>query len=195
MDATLFRSLVENLSYLTSTRPDIMYASSLHSRFMQNPTQIHLGATKRVLRYLQGILDFSIRYKKGEKLELYGYTDSDWAGSVDDKKSTSGYAFLLGSGVISWLSKKQETVALSSVEAEYVAASLATSHVLWLRKILGEMEEKQKSSTTLFCDNKSAISMTKNPVYQSQTKHINVKHNFIREAVENGVIEMRHDES
>ncbi|CAL9016013.1 unnamed protein product [Prunus brigantina] len=108
---SVYRSLIGSLLYLTTTRPDIMYATSLLSRFMQNPSQIHYGAAKRILRYLQGTIDYGIWYKPTTDPRLFGYTDSDWAGSVDDMKSTSGYAFTIGSGIFSWSSKKQETVA------------------------------------------------------------------------------------
>jgi len=105
-NSSLYRSLIGSLLYLTSTRPDIMFAASLLSRFMQEPSQVHFGAAKRVLRYLQGTMDYGIMYKFGGDLNLIGYSDSDWAGSIDDMKSTSGYAFLFGSSICSWLSKK-----------------------------------------------------------------------------------------
>ncbi|XP_059629958.1 uncharacterized mitochondrial protein AtMg00810-like [Cornus florida] len=117
-DASLYRSLVGSLLYLTSARANIMYATSLLSRFMHNPSQIHVGAAKRVLRYIQGTLDFGILYEKNVDAKLFGFCDSDWAGCVDDMRSTSGCAFSLGSGVFSWASKKQETVAQSSAEAK-----------------------------------------------------------------------------
>ncbi|XP_074341823.1 secreted RxLR effector protein 161-like [Apium graveolens] len=127
VDNSLYRSLVGSLLYLTATRPDIMFAATLLSRFMQNPSQIHFRAAKRILRYLQGTLDYGIYYKAGENLNLIAYSDSDWARSIDDMKSTSGYAFLRGTNICSWLSKKQKVVAQSSAEAEYVAAGKATT--------------------------------------------------------------------
>ena len=110
-DASRYRSLIGSLLYLTATRPDIMYATILLSRFMQKPSQIHYGVGKRILRYLQGTKEFGIWYKTMTNSRIIGYTDSDWAGSKDDMKSTSGYAFSLGSGIFSWASKKQATVA------------------------------------------------------------------------------------
>ena len=192
VDATLYRSLVGSLLYLTATRPDIMFATSLLSRFMHNPSQTHFGAAKRVLRYVRGTLDYGLCYGKDVDAKLVGYCDSDWAGSVDDMKSTSGYVFSLGSGVFSWASKKQQTVAQSSAEAEYVSASLAASQAIWLRRILEDVGEKQGEATPLFCDNKSAIAMTKNPVYHSRTKHIAIKHHFIRDAVEDDEIQVKY---
>ncbi|KAG4957026.1 hypothetical protein JHK85_043406 [Glycine max] len=181
-DASKYRSLIGSLLYLTATRPDIMYAASLLSRFMQSPSQIHFGAGKRILRYLQGTKEFSIWYTIETNSELLGYIDSDWAGSADDMKSTSGYAFSLGSGMFSWASKKQATVAQSTTEAEYVAAAKATSQAIWLRRILEDMGEKQDEPTKINCDNKSTIALAKNPVHHNRTKHIAIKYHFIRKA-------------
>ncbi|CAL8994803.1 unnamed protein product, partial [Prunus brigantina] len=110
-DESIYKSLIGSLLYLTTIRLDIMYTTSLLSRFMQNQSQMHYGATKRILRYLQGTIDYGIWYKPTTDPRLFGYTKSDWAGSVDDKKSTSGYAFTIGSSIFSWSSRKQDTVA------------------------------------------------------------------------------------
>ncbi|KAG6476380.1 hypothetical protein ZIOFF_065620 [Zingiber officinale] len=136
-DVTHYRSLIGNLLYLTATRPDLMYAASLLSRFMQSPSHFHLGAAKRVLRYVQGTTDLGLSFQKNHALNLVGYCDSDLGGSLDDMKSTSGYCFSFGSAIFSWLSKKQQSVAQSSAEAEYISASVATSQAIWLRRILG----------------------------------------------------------
>ncbi|RVW71220.1 Retrovirus-related Pol polyprotein from transposon TNT 1-94 [Vitis vinifera] len=135
VDETHFRSLVGNLLCLTATRLDIMYAASLLSRFMHYPSHSHLGTAKRVLRYLQGTVELGIKYFRNIEVKLIGHCDSDWGGCIDDMKSTLGYAFSLGSGVISWVSKKQGSVAQSSIEAEYISASLATSQAIWTRHI------------------------------------------------------------
>ncbi|KAK4387925.1 Retrovirus-related Pol polyprotein from transposon RE2 [Sesamum angolense] len=156
VDGSMYRSLIGSLLYLTATRPDIMFATSLLSRFMQSPSQVHYGAAKRILRYLRG--------------------------SVDDMKSTSGYTFSLGSGIFSWASKKQATVAQSSAEAEYIAAAATSNQAIWLRRILEDIGEKQEEPTTIYCDNKSAIAITKNPVQHSRTKHIDIKYHSLREA-------------
>ncbi|KAL0340719.1 UNVERIFIED_CONTAM: Retrovirus-related Pol polyprotein from transposon RE2 [Sesamum radiatum] len=169
VDGSMYRSLIGSLLYLTATRPDIMFATCLLSRFMQSPSQVHYAAAKRILRYLRGTKDFGIWYKSTNDAKLVGYTDSDWAGSVDDMKSTSGYTFSLGSGIFSWASKKQATVAQSSAEAEYIAAAATSNQAIWLRRILEDMGEKQEEPTTIYCDNKSAIAITKNPVQHSRT--------------------------
>jgi len=193
-DVTQFRSLVGSLLYLTATRPDIMFSASLLSRFMHSPSLTHFGVCKRVLRYLKGTIDYGIWYGSGNG-RLEGFVDSDWAGSLDDSKSTTGYVFSLGSGVFSWNSKKQEVVAQSSAEAEYVAAAVATNQAIWVRKVLTDLNHVQEEPTVIWCDNMSAISMAKNPVQHGRTKHINVKFHAIREAEKNGEIQLLHCKS
>jgi len=148
---------------------------------MQSPSQIHFGAGKRILRYLQGTKEFGIWYTIETNSKLLGYTNNDWTGLADDMKSTSGCDFSLGSGMFSWASKKQATVAQSTAEAEYVVAAEATSQAIWLRRILEDMGEKQDEPTKINYDNKSVIAMAKNPVHHSRTKHIAIKYHFIRE--------------
>ncbi|CAN6545947.1 unnamed protein product [Malus baccata var. baccata] len=189
-DASLYKSIVGSLLYLTATRPDLMFSASLLSRFMQNPSKIHMGTAKRVLRYVQGTLDYGIKYEMGKSSILIGFCDSDWGGSEDDSRSTSGYAFTFGSGVFSWASVKQQSVALSTAEAEYVSASEATSQAIWLRFILKDFGELQVEATPLLCDNTSAIAMTKNPVFHQRTKHIKRIYHFIKEALQDNTIKL-----
>jgi hypothetical protein len=153
VDATLYRSLVGNLLYFTATKPDVMFAASLLLRFMHSPSHFHFAAAKRVLRYIQGTTSNEIRYCGNSKVKLLGFCDSDWGGCVDDMKSTSHYAFSLGSGVFSWSSKKQQSIAQSSVEAEYVSAALATSQANWLRRILEDIGERQGLYTYIVTTN------------------------------------------
>lgn len=190
IDAKLFRSLVGSLIYLTNTRPDIVQAVSMISRFMNEPSQLHFAAAKRVVRYLQGTKKIGIKYVKENESKLIGYSDSDWGGSLDDRKSTSGYLFCLGTNVVSWSSKKQKTVALSSAEAEYIAVTDATCEAIWLRRLLADLKQVQKQPTVIYCDNMSTIAMTKNPVFHSRTKHIELRHHFIRDMVSNGEISL-----
>ncbi|KAL0438667.1 UNVERIFIED_CONTAM: Retrovirus-related Pol polyprotein from transposon TNT 1-94 [Sesamum latifolium] len=186
VDAQLYRSLVGSLLYLTNSRPDILQATTLLSRFMKNPSNIHYGAANRVLRYLKGTRSFGLWYSNSNIIELLGFSYSDWAGSVNDRKSTTGYLFMLGSNAISWCSKKQPSTALSSSEAEYMAVSLAACQAIWLRRILGDMKQHQEKDTTILCDNQSTISMTKNPVHHNRTRHIDTRHHYIRELVNEG---------
>lgn len=190
-DARLYRSLVGGLNYLTHTRPDIAFSVSVVSRYMHNPTKQHFGAAKRILRYVAGTIDYGMWYSSSSTFKLIGFTDSDWAGSLDDRKSTSGNCFSFGSGVVTWSSKKQETVALSSSEAEYGAASAASRQALWLRKLLADFDFVQSEATEIFCDNRSAIAMAKNPAFHGRTKHIDVQHHFIRQLVADGRIMMK----
>ncbi|XP_043814061.1 secreted RxLR effector protein 161-like [Manihot esculenta] len=138
-DVTYFQRMVGGLNYLSHTRPDIAFSVSVLSRFMHSPTKHHLGAAKRVLRYVAGTVNFGIWYTTVSNFKLFGYTDSDWACSLDDRKSTSGYTFSLGSGAISWSSKKHDTIALSSSETEYIAATSAACQAVWLRRVLVDL--------------------------------------------------------
>jgi hypothetical protein len=136
MNPTLYKSLVGSLLYLTTTRPDIMYATNLVSRFMESPKDSHCKMAKRILRYVVGTLNFGLWYTKSYDHHLFGYTDSDFAGSLDDRKSTSGHVFHLGTNLISWASKKKPMVSISSVEAKYVAATSASCQVVFFLCIL-----------------------------------------------------------
>jgi hypothetical protein len=191
-DLRQYRSLVRSLLYLTATRPDLMYATSLLSRFMSKPSEVHMGTAKRVLRYLKGTLEFGVFYQPCSDARLIAYSDSDWGGSVDDMKSTSGYTFSFGSGVFSWNSKKQDVVAQSTAEAEYVAASAAVNQVIWLIKILEDLGYKQDEATEVQVDNKSAIAIAKNPVCFSKTKHMKVRFYALRDAEQEKEVRLVH---
>ncbi|RDY00692.1 Aldehyde dehydrogenase family 2 member B4, mitochondrial, partial [Mucuna pruriens] len=171
----------ETLLYLTSSRPDLIFSASLLSRFMQSPSEIHFAVAKRVLRYLKGTTQFEYgtSHKPSENGRLAGYVDSDWVGNLDEMKSITGYSFTLGSGMFCWNSKKQEIVAQSIAEAEYVAAAAAVNQTIWLMKILLDSGVKQLEATTLYCDSKSAIAIAENPVQHGKTKHIQVKFHVI----------------
>ncbi|XP_022875774.1 uncharacterized protein LOC111394250 [Olea europaea var. sylvestris] len=185
VDATLYRKLIGSLIYL-NTRPDITQSVSLLSRFMNEPSKNHFTAAKRILRYLKGTKNQGIEFKKENNFNLVGYTDSDWAGSLVDRKSTSGYIFCLGTNIISWSSRKQRSIALSSAEAEYIAAADAACEAVWLRRILKDLMIEQQEPTTIHCDNMSAIAMTKNPVFHARSKHIELRHHFIRDLIDLG---------
>ncbi|XP_074561976.1 secreted RxLR effector protein 161-like [Curcuma longa] len=192
VNPTTFRSLVGNLMYLTATRPDITYVVSLVSRYMEQPFSNHWEAAKRILRYVKGTLDYDIFYQTDIPVNLVGYTDSDLAGSIDDSKSTSGYVFYLESGAIAWCSKKQSTIALSTTKAEYIAASFVGCHLLWLRGILENLKHVQEDPTTLFCDNNSTISISKDPVLHGKIKHIRIRYHFLRELVNEGIVHVEY---
>ncbi|GJR05474.1 hypothetical protein Tco_0528458 [Tanacetum coccineum] len=159
---------------------------------MGEPSSSHLGAAKRVLRYVKGSLDLGIMFERNKVVKLEGYADSDWAGSIDDSKSTSGYIFTLASGVFCWNSKKQSVVAQSSAEAEYISVAGAINHDIWIRKLLSYLDLTQEGLTVIFCDNKSAIAIAENPMQHGRTKHINVKYHAIREAKKNEEVKLKY---
>jgi hypothetical protein len=174
------------------TRPDIAYAVNSLAQFTSNPGNEHWTAVKRVMRYLKGTHDYSLTYSsQGEKdwsTDVVGYSDADWGSDHFDRKSISGYTFMLGDATISWSSKKQATVALSSTEAEYVAASHATTQAIWLRQLLEELHFPQSKPTTIHCDNQSAIALVRDAQFHARTKHIDIRHHFIRDKLEDGTI-------
>eukprot|EP00253_Pinus_taeda_P001429 PITA_01429 len=141
VDPCLYRQLRGSLMYLVNTKPDICYALNTLSQFMVEPKRAHWAATKHILRYLQGIVDYGLLYNKGKEIWLSGLTDADWVGSSVDRKSTSGYCFNIGSRITSWCSRKQKFVALSLSEAEYIAANTASCEAIWLRKLLWSGEQ------------------------------------------------------
>ena len=174
-DEGYFRSLIGCLMYLTATCPDILNDVSILSRFMHNASELHLRAAKRIIRYVKGTSDFGVKFTWSKEFKLVGFSDSDWGGSIDDMRSTSGYYFTLGSSVFSWSSKKQETVAQSTAEVEFIAATSIVNQALWLRKILMDLNLEQKESTKIFVDNQAAIAISHNPVFHGKTKHFNIK--------------------
>ena len=160
---------------------------------MENLTTEHMSAVNQILRYVKGTIDLGCKYRKGkEGLVLHGYSDSDMAGDVDDRKSTTGMVFYLGPNPISWNSQKQKVVARSSCEAEYIAAGTAASQAVWLRRLLADLTKREVQKVLLKIDNQAAISLCKNPVHHERTKHIDVQFHYIRECIEEGMIEVQH---
>jgi hypothetical protein len=193
VDATLFKQMVGSLMYLTITRPDLMYGVSLISRYMSRPTMSHWLAAKRILRYLKGTTELGIFYTKNEGCsKLLAFTDSAYAGDLDDRRSTSGYVFMIGSGAVSWSSKKQPVVTLSTTEAEYIAAALCACQCIWLKRILRKIGVEQDEGTIIQCDSSSAIQLAKNPVFHGKSKHIHVRFHFLRDLVNEGVVELKY---
>ncbi|KAJ3703208.1 hypothetical protein LUZ61_006913 [Rhynchospora tenuis] len=177
VDASKYRSLVGSLRYLTCTRPDIAYSVGVVSRFMEEPKYSHWKAIKRILRYIKGTEALGLFYSNSEEYKLMGYSDSDWSGDVDDRKSTSGYVFYLGDTAFTWMSKKQPIVTLSTCEAE---------------NLLRELKLPQHEATEIRVDNKLVIELAKNPVHHERSKHIDVRFHFIWEHIKNGEVQMRH---
>lgn len=193
VDPTNFKSLIGGLRYLVHTRPDLAYSVGVVSRFMEKPTSMHLNAAKRILRYVKGTMDFGLIYTKNDENNVViGYSDSDLAGNVEDRKSTGGMVFYLNKNLITWNSQKQRCVALSSCEAEFMAATAASCQAIWLRKLLSQITGIYIQPMTLFIDNKSAIDLAKNPVFHGRSKHIDIRFHFIRECIANGDIVVKH---
>jgi len=149
-----------------------------------------LLAAKRILRYLQGTIDYSILYKKEGKSELIGFIDSDFARDKEDKKITSSYVFMLGSGAVSWCSKKQPIVTLSTTEVEFVAATVCATQAIWLKKILVELHVRQQKPILIYCNNGSTIKLSRNSVLHGRSKHIDVKFHFLIDLMKEKVIDV-----
>ena len=177
---------------LTNTRPDIRFVVNTLSQYLVKPRRVHLVAAKHVMRYLKGTIDFGLHYDNSHECRLHGYTDADWAGSISDRKSTSGGCYSLGSAMISWFSRKQSSVALSTAEAEYIAACSASCEAIWLRKLLSGLFNLELDTTVILCDNQSCIKMTENPVFHDRSKHIEIRYFYIRDMMQKGAIKLQY---
>lgn len=191
-DPLEYRSIVGGLQYLTITRPDLAYATNLLCQKLQHPTIADFHKLKRVLRYVKGTAHLGIFLHSNSSTALYGYSDADWAGCADTRRSTTGFCTYLGSNLLSWSAKKQPTVSHSSTEAEYRALASTTADLTWISFVLRDIGISLISPTLLFCDNKSAISLTANPILHARTKHIEVDFHFVREKVSSGSINVRY---
>ena len=187
----MYQSAIGSLMYLSvCTRPDITYIVSNLARFSSKPTTDHWNAVKRVMRYLRGTTDLGIHYSSECSNELVGYSNADWGGDENDRKSTSGYVFKLSSGAVSWRSKKQTCVALSTAEAEYIALSAAMQESLWLKRLISKLTNTKNQQITILEDNQSAIAITHNPQFHGRSKHIDIKYHFVRDHVNSGNIKL-----
>ncbi|GJV90024.1 retrovirus-related pol polyprotein from transposon TNT 1-94 [Tanacetum coccineum] len=189
VDQTQYRSMIGSLMYLTASRPDLVFAVCMCARYQSKPTKKHLEAVKRVFRYLQGSINMGLWYPKDTAMALTAYADADHAGCQDTRRSTSGSAQFLGDKLVSWSSKKQTSMSISSTEAEYIAMSGCCAQILWMRSQLSDYGFAY-NHIPLYCDNKSAIALCCNNVQHSRSKHIDIRHHFIREQVEKGVVEL-----
>ncbi|XP_019157958.1 PREDICTED: uncharacterized protein LOC109154654 [Ipomoea nil] len=183
---TQYRRIVGALQYLTITRPDLAYAVNRLCQFMHSPTDDHWVMVKRVLRYIKGTLNYGLRLSPSASTNIHAYCDSDWAGCPVDRKSTSGYAVFLGSNLISWLSRKQRTVARSSTEAEYKAVADVAAEVTWMVSLLRELGLHTGRPSNLWCDNLGATYLCANPVFHARTKHVEIDYHFVHDKVASG---------
>ena len=194
---THYRELVGSLIYAaTSTRPDISWVVSKLSQHLSNPSNKHMVMAKQVLRYLRGTLNNKLIYRKTDKpLELFAFCDSDWASCLEDRKSTTGYCFSLNQngGVISWKSKKQPTVALSTCEAEYMGLGSTAQESLYLLQLIGALDDQNTyKCVTVFEDNQGAIALSKNPVNRQRSKHIDIRYHFVHDILQEGKIDIKY---
>jgi hypothetical protein len=191
IDQKTYRSMIGSLLYLCASRPDIMLSVCMCARFQSDPKECHLVAVKRILRYLVTTPCFGIWYPKGSTFDLFEYSDSDYVGCKVDRKSTSGTCQFLGRSLVSWSSKKQTSVALSIAEAEYVAAGQCCVQLHWMRQTLRDFGYNL-SKVPLLHDNESAIRLADNLVEHSHTKHIDIRHHFLRDHQQRGDIDIYH---
>ena len=188
MSRVPYESAVGSLMYaMVYTTPNIAHAMGVLSRFMSKPGKEHWTAVKWVFRYFCGTSDYGLCYQGrpglDRVLDIHGFVDVEWAGDLDQRRSTSGYMFNLFGGAISWMSKKQSVVALSTIEAEYMAATHASKEAVWLQRLCSSMGLVQ-GAIRIDCDNQSAIFLAKIPTYHSKTKHIDVQYHFVRDMIE-----------
>jgi hypothetical protein len=172
VDPALYRSMIGSLMYLTASRPDIAFSVGVCARFQANPTLL-----------------YGIWYSRETNLVVAGYSDADWAGNAYDRKSTSGGCFYVGNNLVAWMSKKQASISLSTAEDEYIAAGSSCTQLLWMKTLLGDYGFSQ-DTMVISCDNTSAINISKNPVQHSRTKHIDIRHHFLRDCVESEVVSL-----
>ncbi|XP_073051323.1 secreted RxLR effector protein 161-like [Primulina eburnea] len=183
VDNTMYRSIIGSLLYLTATHPDNMFIVCLCARYQANLKLSHIKAVKRILRYISGTLKLGQWYTRDTNTNIVGFSDADCAGDLDDRKSTSCRCFYLGNNLVSWYSKKQNCISLSTAESEYVATASCCSQLVWMNQMI---EDYGFHSDTMIvhCDNSSAIDISKNHVQHSRTKHIDIRHHFIQDLVE-----------
>ena len=183
VDPTLYRSIISSLLYLTASRADVSFSVGVCARFQVALKESHMTAVKRIIRYVYGTSDYGIWYSRDSNDCLAGYLDADWAGCVDDRKSTSGRCFYLENNLVSLMSMKENSVSLSTVEAEYIITGSCYAQLLWMKKLLHDYGISQ-DTMCVFCDNTSTINISKNPIQHSMSKHIKIRYHFIRDLME-----------
>ena len=193
IDGELYQSAVGKLIYpSTRMRPDIAFAVSNVAKFTAKPTEQQWRAMKHIIRYLAGTTNFGLLFTRNESTECTGYSDADWGGDIDDRKSTSGYLYLMSGAPVSWRSKKQSCITLSTAEAEYMSLTSAAQEVICLVCLLVELQKESITPAIIHEDNQSDICMTKNPTFHGRSKHVAIKYHFTRDEVKKGKINVRY---
>jgi histone deacetylase 1/2 len=190
-DSTRYRSIVGALQYITLTRPDLSFSVNKVCQFLHAPTTVHWTAVKKVLRYLRGTLTLGLHFRRSPSTLVSAFSDAEWVGCPDDRRSTGGFAVFLGPNLISWSARKQATVSRSSPEAEYMALVDATDEVIWVQTLLKELGISQTRSAVLWCDNIGATYLSANHVFHARTKHIEIDYHFVRERVAQKLLDIR----
>jgi hypothetical protein len=182
-ESTKYHSVMGALQYLTLTQPDLSFVINKVCQYLHSPTNDHWTAVKRILRYLKHTLGIGLHIRKSRSILVSAFSDADWVGCSDDRKSIRGFAMFFGSDVISWSAKKQPTVSRSSTEAEYKAMANATDAIMWIQTLLKELCISSPKSARLWCDNMGAMYLSLNPVFHGRTKHIEVDYHFVSDQV------------
>jgi histone deacetylase 1/2 len=190
-DCTQFRSIVGALQYLTLTRPDLAFSVNKVCQYLHAPTTEHWTAAKRILRYVKDTVKLGITFTPSSSTFLSAFSDVDWAGDIDDRRSTGGFAVFIGPNLVSWTARKQATVSRSSTEAEYKALANATAEIIWVEALLAELGVKLKQKPSIWCDNMGANYLSVNPVFHARTKHIEIDFHFLRERVARNQLAIR----
>jgi hypothetical protein len=192
VDQRTYHSMIGSLLYITTSHPDIMKTVGMIGHFQSAPKQSHLVAVKRIFKYLKGTMTYGLRYLRNQNFQLTDYSDANWANFVDERKRTRGGAFFLGDSLVPWLSKKQGSISLSTIEAEYITSATCYTQILWMIQTLVDLKVTYTDPIPIHYDNTSAISVSKNPILHSKTKHIPIKYHFLKEQVTNIIVQLNY---